>query len=616
MELQDIETLRCSLRLEVGAEGPQWVCSHGSVAYRSAEGTWYGPLVNWSGDRSVAHEVIRGTLEAVLDAGVDAVEVSPDDVEGWDPERLGFEHAWARKKPGVWRFDVGCVVGGVEHAFEGMVLSLSGGGVRAVAFGLGVFDALGEVELLARVRCVTAVSGGALLAGAWTASRATGEGYPEFRERLRDFLVGERHEPVKAGSRSLIRRYADLLSERLLGEPDGEAHTLGSVPQEPEVVFQTTELTRAGSFVLAVGSRVSQGSPGKLALPGEQLTDVRLADAMAASAAYPVGFEPFVFPRDFALPPEVERTLAGAIHQARARGSWPVSAVDGVPLVDGGVFDNQGVHAALNAARRHKRDAELLLVADAAVTEPERAVWVPGQLEPDASVLAGLLAGVSVLVTVGWLLTALLPPWGVVLTVFGFFTVAAFLVPPLAVEQMRRTLPPDLPMVGFRTPTGFIHGAGLRAGVAVVLLRDVFLERLRSMRYSQMFDRELHAAPAFVRIQDLLRVADASEGSLLGALQARHPVPGDLQERTRRCSRVPTALYLQGGPVEARRVLEDLVIVGRATTLYKLLLFCETTDRPRSRALRRLRDALAARVDALHTGVRRDNPESGEPSRA
>ncbi len=59
-------------------------------------------------------------------------------------------------------------------AAGGMGICLSGGGVRAGTFGLGVLQALDRVQLVDRARWLSAVSGGSYMAGAWAIARRPG----------------------------------------------------------------------------------------------------------------------------------------------------------------------------------------------------------------------------------------------------------------------------------------------------------------------------------------------------------------------------------------------------------------------------------------------------------
>lgn len=599
MPFEDIQTLRCTLQVTTSPGEVTWTGVDGSITIRAHDAGWRGPWVSWTGSSSTCREAVRAVVEAVMDA-VDTelvlqVEYTGD--ESWSPRKLGFERSWSAEEPGVLRFLRSSAFGATEKPLRGLVVSLSGGGIRASAYSLGVFQILEETGLLPLVKCVTSVSGGAMFAGAWTAARARGQAFDVFSERLIDFLAGERRRsPTSSSSPSLIRRYADLLAEHLFGDGTEGPLKLADLPTVPEVVFQATELTRAGSFVFAVGSSVKQGSPNKLALPSNLTGSIRLADAVAASAAYPVGFEPLVFPRDFVLSPEARAEFTACMVRARERGTWPVDARESIPLIDGGVFDNQGLHAAMNAGRRHDEDCELLVIADVAVTEAQRSIWVPGQLESDASVLAGLIAGVVLVLVLGWLLATFVPPWLIVVLVFAAVTVAAFAIPSLVLGRLRTILPPDLSMSGLQSPTGFIHGVGLRAQIASVLLQDVFLERLRSVRYQMLFDRRAALRPAFTRIQDLERIRDAAEGTTLAAFRTRYPLPSGALEHVATACSVPTVLHLDGDLPQRRATLNSLVQAGRITTLAGLLLAIERADQPRSRALRALRDDLATRL--------------------
>ena len=91
-------------------------------------------------------------------------------------------------------------------------------------------------------------------------------------------------------------------------------------------------------------------------LPKEDAGKIRLADVLAASSCFPGGFEPLEFPNDFIWPDgKVPDGIANAV---AAKGEEPIA------LMDGGVYDNQGVESLLLAEERKNIDLDLFIISD------------------------------------------------------------------------------------------------------------------------------------------------------------------------------------------------------------------------------------------------------------
>ena len=244
-------------------------------------------------------------------------------------------------------------------------LALSGGGSRAIAFHLGCLRALHELGILDNVKVISTVSGGSVIGGLYVTHQ---ESFPDFESRVRQLLgqglirsalrkaftttEGLRalcccmillitnftlflfsfinwvisllfpanwrirrlilHTPVRrfASRTTILRRVFDDLFE---------GKCLRGLPAEgPLLIINVTELRTGSAFYF---SRQSSGSWrfGELAD-----TDVSLAHAVTASAAYPL--------------------LLPALDEV-----FPFNKKDGtrreerIMLTDGGVYDNLGL---------------------------------------------------------------------------------------------------------------------------------------------------------------------------------------------------------------------------------------------------------------------------------
>ncbi|WP_331734193.1 patatin-like phospholipase family protein (plasmid) [Streptomyces sp. NBC_01220] len=222
-------------------------------------------------------------------------------------------------------------------------LALSGGGSRAAAFHLGCLRALHDRDLLDRIRVVSGISGGSLLAALWAYGPKE---FTDFDARTTDLLrsglqldiARQAFKPsaaarnltavARAGTRGLLTRHRDVSVARPANRTDALAAVVA------HKAFGTTTLadvTHPGLDVvltatdLATTNAVRFGSTRSGCSRYGTITEpVRVATAVAASAAYP------------ALLPALERTFTfqhrDGHHQQHT-----------VLLTDGGVYDNLGL---------------------------------------------------------------------------------------------------------------------------------------------------------------------------------------------------------------------------------------------------------------------------------
>jgi NTE family protein len=256
-------------------------------------------------------------------------------------------------------------------------LALSGGGVRAAAFHAGVLRRLAELGALERIRHVSSVSGGSLLVGLmlrstdyqWPTSREyLEESFPYIRRTLTTVsLIGHAWRALLLRPRNWrhVLSRANVVAASIAECWDIRA-CLGDLPQTPiwSINGTTGENGRRFSFR---GMRAGDGAIGYA-----DAKRYALADAMAISAAYPVGIGPLRF------------AAAQYTWQRRERDG-PGNAAIGMPfrslhLYDGGLYDNLGLEPLWNmGSRRIRRSAggiDCIVVSDAtALLEAQK---VPG----------------------------------------------------------------------------------------------------------------------------------------------------------------------------------------------------------------------------------------------
>jgi len=257
-----------------------------------------------------------------------------------------------------------------------IALALSGGGYRAAAFHLGTMKALAELDLLRDVRWLSTASGGSIIGARWVLSLLAGHTFAEFEAAmdaiLRRNIIAAALDRLHRGSRpvSLSQRAAEVYDDLFEGQRLGalaaglKSHT-GGMARLEHVIINATHFSLGYGFRFTfpprgnapLGNRAAKFEPTDGAWQ-----DIRLADAVAASACFPAGFEPLHFPDDF--------SWSGAPPRVWARGLDSNEEEQTVPLMDGGIFDNQAIDALLliddasDSTRRPDDDIGVLFCSD------------------------------------------------------------------------------------------------------------------------------------------------------------------------------------------------------------------------------------------------------------
>ncbi|MFT4862661.1 MAG: putative acylesterase/phospholipase RssA [Pseudohongiellaceae bacterium] len=309
----------------------------------------------------------------------------------------------------------------ISSPFKHIAISLSGGGVRAVGYHLGTFDYLERVNLLPEVHTLSSVSGGSLIAIGYALSQKKGESFQEFYDNLCEFLpqINTFEELLKilkdpipnvaSGSNNLITALAAVYRQKYFEKYYGDP-TFGIFWNDSpeihlkELIFNATEFKTGVGFRFQVGLNGSLIGNSKVSLREDFAKDIRMSDIMAASSCIPGGMEPLMFPQDFHWPGDPEGILKAGAASNRTRCKEVVDfleeqySVSNIPLMDGGIYDNQGITSIiLTQARMHRKLKEPLRespVDDSIFTEadlePQRprswARWLLNSMEQASDV--------------------------------------------------------------------------------------------------------------------------------------------------------------------------------------------------------------------------------------
>ena len=257
----------------------------------------------------------------------------------------------------------------VEAPIQPIALALSGGGIRAMAFHLGVLRFMAERRLLERTTRISSVSGGSLVAGLLfheAGMRWPGSGdyistvYPALRTKLcaRSLQWGALRQLLNPSNLRFALSRANLLALALKREW-GITERLSDLPASPEWSINGTTAENGKRF------RFKQGSLGDYTLGYAVPGNFPVANALAVSAAFPAGFGPLTFDAE-------QFEWRRRAWDAAAEAAQVVDiGFKRLHLYDGGLYDNLGLEPFFDAGRgRSKHPGHYLVVSDAGALLP------------------------------------------------------------------------------------------------------------------------------------------------------------------------------------------------------------------------------------------------------
>lgn len=245
-------------------------------------------------------------------------------------------------------------------------LVLSGGGIRAMAFHLGVMRALAEAGRLESVSRISSVSGGSLVTGLvlnrsgmrWPSSeRFLAEIYPAIRNELtaRSLQWDALRELRRPENLRFLLSRSNLLASALRRR--WAIHDkLADLPASPDWSINGTNAENGKRF------RFKRTDLGDYLTGYAPAGNFPLANAMAVSAAFPGGFGPLRLRADRF---KWRRRLSWDGPEDETVEARPTASV--IHLYDGGVYDNLGLEPFFDAGRGVAKAANghYILLSDA-----------------------------------------------------------------------------------------------------------------------------------------------------------------------------------------------------------------------------------------------------------
>lgn len=222
----------------------------------------------------------------------------------------------------------------IEGIEKRIGLALSGGGFRAAAFHLGVFEKLKSLNLLDKIDLLTCVSGGSIAGGYlalnWNKPSVLSEIETYLKTQsiaVSSFLAGLL-DPFETRLEKLADTYDDGLFNK---------KTLEDLKSGPRIYFNSTNLATGNMFSFVTGGN-GPSEMGDWELGYVNVKEFPISKAVAASSAFPPVFPPLVI----------------------GKGQYPSMDVEYVSLSDGGVYDNLGV----NPLFRDRNNLDYAIVSD------------------------------------------------------------------------------------------------------------------------------------------------------------------------------------------------------------------------------------------------------------
>jgi predicted acylesterase/phospholipase RssA len=258
-----------------------------------------------------------------------------------------------------------------DNPLDRIALCCSGGGYRAASFHLGGLSYLHRLQyrgkpLLNAVKAMSTVSGGTILGVVYALHQQKGRSFEDFYtffikqlrsvDLVRLALEKLNQEALWINSykkRNLINAFAEIYDEHFTQGETFDAFNNMVNGHLKEVMFNATEFSKGLIFRFQ-----SDGRFGNYYFPVKKdiSAEIKLADIIAASSCFTGGFEPIMWPEDFR-------------HEESIELNEETPLLNSVGLMDGGIYDNQGIDSILLAETRvGSIPFDLILVSD--VTSP------------------------------------------------------------------------------------------------------------------------------------------------------------------------------------------------------------------------------------------------------
>jgi predicted acylesterase/phospholipase RssA len=469
-----------------------------------------------------------------------------------------------------------------QRPFGPIALSISGGGYRAAAFPLGAMDMLNRLDLLRDVSTLSTVSGGTFTGMRYALALAAGQPFRVFFDDLKRDLesvdlpklafekLASAAPLIPSGRWDVITACAQVYDEKFFG-----SQRFGVFWERPplpltDLIFNSTEFRTAVAFRFRKSDNPNAKiGNGNVFISAEQAKQIRIADIVAASSCFPGGFEPLSFPNDFHWPDDAAGRTA--LEELRQNDWCPL------PLMDGGVYDNQGIGSLLLHGSIPVEDFGLFFFSDTdqqhsslyQLPKPRAAGWL--RLSHLNFLWWLLLALAAVSALISWRFVA--TPWYQWPDILNLLPLTMALGTAVALIWVRSKIASAfraIPRLGLNAwdfmktlkVNQFIDMVELRVSSLFALAASVFMRRIRRLVYDSVYeDKRFEKKLVPNLIYDLL--LNRPYPSALSWLEPSE----SMRKVAAAAEAMPTTLWFTD-PQQTR----DLIACGQMTMCYKLLL--------------------------------------------
>jgi predicted acylesterase/phospholipase RssA len=510
------------------------------------------------------------------------------------------------------------------HPFNKIGLCFSGGGYRASAFSLGVLAYLDRVpfgrrKLLDHVTAISTVSGGTITGASFATSVAKQEPFSLFYSRLYTFLdedmLLERAKAIMLDNtywtgtskrRTLINAFAAAYEELLVQGDFDDLNELLKSHTLKYVCFNATEFSYGLTFRFQ-----NTGTFGNHFLKNKNLNAIKgrikIADVIASSSCFPVGFEPLLFPDDYFSDHQDEAYLT--------LKEQPIFAA-GVGIMDGGIVDNQGIGSMVKIDQSRKEDLPLDLVVVNDVGSFAMPRWEPSVERPQNSLTGSLkhyltkitdyfklkpiywlslLLGLSLLgyssfaagTNTSFLLGisgGYLAGVGTVLTLLGIIgTLWSISIQQKAVGLLKANIPQvlwdDLDSLQKLDVSVIQRMLMERISSSFTMINYIFIRQLRRLNYELLFSKEQYKNRRISTTIYQMSEAKSTLETIEEREYKQHCISeikglGKIRKSAKIASKMPTTLWWNAEDRKRNR-LDNIVACGQFTTCFNLIDYIE-----------------------------------------